>query len=151
MRAMTMFGTPAELIDAHHLAAADAVTQMDALPIRFDLLSSLSGVTFEQAVTETVRVEIADEILPVIGGAIRKPRRCLNFCAAGVFLWSPVTRSRHPRGWAPADWLRTDVKTDHALRNDGNASKPWFQAALLVNQERLQGPAHATVYNPQAA
>lgn len=76
MRAMTMFGAPAELIDAHHLAAADAVTQMGAPPIRIDLLSSLSGVTFEQAVTETIRVEIADEILPVIGlAALRQNKR----------------------------------------------------------------------------
>lgn len=67
MRAMTMFGAPAELVDAHHLGAADAVTQMGAPPIRIDLLSNLSGVTFEQAQTDLIRVEIAGEILPVIG------------------------------------------------------------------------------------
>lgn len=67
MRAMTMFGAPAELIDAQHLAARNAVTQMGAPPIRIDLLSSISGVTFEQAATDVVRVEIAGETLPVIG------------------------------------------------------------------------------------
>jgi len=67
MRAMTMFGAPAELIDAQHLATPDAVTQLGAPPIRIDLLSSISGVTFEDAATEAVRVEIAGETLPVIG------------------------------------------------------------------------------------
>ena len=38
MRAMTMFGALAELIDAHYLAAACAVTPMGAPPIRIDLL-----------------------------------------------------------------------------------------------------------------
>jgi len=50
MRAMTMFGAPAGLIDAQHLATRDAVTQLGAPPIRIDLLSSISGVTFEEAV-----------------------------------------------------------------------------------------------------
>ena len=67
MRAMTMFGAPAELLDAQHLAARDAVTQLGAPPIRIDLLSSISGVTFEQAATDSVLVEIAGETLPVIG------------------------------------------------------------------------------------
>ena len=67
MRAMTLIGAPPALIDAQHLAAADAVTQMGAPPIRIDLLSSLSGVTFEQEAADTIRLEIANEILPVIG------------------------------------------------------------------------------------
>jgi len=50
MRAMTMFGAPAGLIDAQHLATRDAVTQLGAPPIRIALLSSISGVTFEEAV-----------------------------------------------------------------------------------------------------
>lgn len=76
MRAMTMFGAPAELIDARHLGAADAVTQMGAPPLRIDLLSSLSGVTFEQAATDAIRVEVAHEILPVIGlAALRQNKQ----------------------------------------------------------------------------
>ena len=38
MRAMTMFGALAELIDAHYLGAACAVKPMGAPPIRIDLL-----------------------------------------------------------------------------------------------------------------
>jgi hypothetical protein len=53
MRAMTVFVALPALIDAQHLAAAVGVTQMGAPPIRIDLLSSLSGVTFEQAVPGT--------------------------------------------------------------------------------------------------
>jgi hypothetical protein len=76
MRAMMAFGAPVNLIDARHLAAADAVTQMGTPPIRIDLLSSLSGVTFEQASPETIRVEIAGEVLPVIGlAALRQNKQ----------------------------------------------------------------------------
>lgn len=67
MLAMMTFGAPVELIDARHLAAADAVTQMGAPPIRIDLLSTLSGITFEEAVSGVICVEIAGAILPVIG------------------------------------------------------------------------------------
>jgi hypothetical protein len=67
MRAMTAFGAPSHLIDADHLGAADAVTQMGTPPIRIDLLASLSGVTFEHASPDTTCVEIAGEVLPVIG------------------------------------------------------------------------------------
>ena len=69
MRAMTMFDVPAELIDSHNLAAVCAVTPMGAPPIRIDLLSSPTGVTFQQAATETTRVEITDAFLSVIGSA----------------------------------------------------------------------------------
>lgn len=76
MRAMTVFGAPAALIDAAHLAVKDSVTQMGAPPIRIDLLSSLSGITFEQAVPGTIRVKIADETLPVIGlAALRQNKQ----------------------------------------------------------------------------
>ena len=76
MRAMTEFGAPPHLIDEAHLGAAAAVTQMGTPPIRIDLLASLSGVTFEQASPDTIRVEIAGEVLPVIGlAALRQNRQ----------------------------------------------------------------------------
>jgi hypothetical protein len=76
MRAMMSFGAPAQLIDAQHLAAVDAVTQMGAPPIRIDLLSSLSGVTFEQAAPDTIHVDVAGERLPVIGlAALRQNKQ----------------------------------------------------------------------------
>ena len=65
--AMTTFGVPADLIDSAHLATEDAVTAFGAPPIRIDLLASISGVTFEQAQTDSVRVDIAGDLLPVIG------------------------------------------------------------------------------------
>jgi len=67
MRAMTMFGALAAVIDAQHLATPEPVTQLGAPPIRIDLLSSISGVTFEEASTDVVRVKITGETLPVIG------------------------------------------------------------------------------------
>lgn len=76
MRAMTAFGAPSNLIDAHHLGTADAVTQMGAPPIRIDLLASLSGVTFAQASPGIIRVEIAGTVLPVIGlAALRQNKQ----------------------------------------------------------------------------
>jgi hypothetical protein len=41
-----------------------------------DLLASIFGVTFEQAAVDAVRVEIAGEVLPVIGlGALRANKK----------------------------------------------------------------------------
>jgi hypothetical protein len=79
MRAMTAFGAPPHLIDVDHLSTADAVTQMGTPPIRIDLLASLSGVTFEQASSDAIRVEIAGEVLPVIGlAALRQNKQATN-------------------------------------------------------------------------
>jgi hypothetical protein len=75
MGAMRTFGAPVALIDAQHLTAADSVTQMGAPPIRIDLLSSLSGVTFDEALTDTIHVEIAGELLPVIGLAVLRQHK----------------------------------------------------------------------------
>jgi hypothetical protein len=75
MGAMRTFGAPVELIDAQHLSAADAVTQMGAPPIRIDLLSSLSGVSFDTALTDTIHVEISGELLPVIGLAMLRQNK----------------------------------------------------------------------------
>ncbi len=106
MGAMRTFGAPVALIDAQHLTAADSVTQMGTLPIRIDLLSSLSGVTFELAATGTIRLEIADEILPVIGllalrqnkHATKRPKDRDDFrhlpAAPGCPPWLPLTPRR---------------------------------------------------------
>lgn len=76
IEAMTLFGAPADLIDAHHLGTDDAVTQFGAPPTRIDLLSGISGVTFAQATRDAVRVKIAGELLPVIGlGALRSNKK----------------------------------------------------------------------------
>jgi hypothetical protein len=49
---------------------------MGTPPIRIDLLASLSGVTFEQASADMIRVEIAGELLPVIGlAALRQNKQ----------------------------------------------------------------------------
>ena len=65
--AMTAFGAPTHLIDSDHLATENRVTAFGAPPTRVDLLSSISGVTFEQAEAGAVVIEIAGERLPVIG------------------------------------------------------------------------------------
>ena len=110
MRAMTMFGAPVGLIDAEHLATADAVTQLGAPPIRIDLLSSISGVTFEEAATDTVRVMIAGETLPVIGIAAlrankqatrrRKDREDLRNLPTAPEFGASVHRQERRKGYA---------------------------------------------------
>ena len=67
VKAMTKFGVPEHLIDAGHLATADAVTAFGSPPTRIDLLASISGVNFEQAQAGAVQVDIAGERLAVIG------------------------------------------------------------------------------------
>ena len=65
--AFRKFGAPEYLIDANHLATADAVTAFGAPPTRIDLLASISGVDFEQAQADAVYLDIAGERLAVIG------------------------------------------------------------------------------------
>ena len=67
VEALTRFGAPEHLIDADHLATANAVTAFGAPPTRIDLLASISGVDFEQAIADAVHVDFGGERLPVIG------------------------------------------------------------------------------------
>ncbi len=65
--AMTTFGAPVDVIDPVHLSTPNVVTAFGAPPIRIDLLSSISGVTFEQAHVDAVSVHVLGETLAVIG------------------------------------------------------------------------------------
>jgi hypothetical protein len=52
------------------------VTAFGSPPIRIDLLASISGVTFEQASAQALRIEVAGEVVPVIGlAALRQNKR----------------------------------------------------------------------------
>ncbi len=73
LRALEHFGAPDVVIDETHLVAADSVTAFGAPPTRIDLLSSISGVSFDEAVEQAKHVIIAGEPLPVIGlAALRR-------------------------------------------------------------------------------
>ncbi len=67
VEALRAFGAPPVVIDPEHLVTPDRVTAFGAPPIRIDLLSSISGVSFEDAQAGAVVVDIDGEALPVIG------------------------------------------------------------------------------------
>jgi predicted nucleotidyltransferase len=67
VKAMTVFGAPADVIDPDHLGTANRVTAFGAPPTRIDLLASISGVSFEEALIDAIDVDLGRATLPVIG------------------------------------------------------------------------------------
>lgn len=67
LAALEEFGAPPVVLDRAHLEAADTVTAFGEPPIRIDLLSGLSGVTFEEAREGALQVPLDGDVLPVIG------------------------------------------------------------------------------------
>ncbi|MEP7382526.1 MAG: DUF6036 family nucleotidyltransferase [Gemmatimonadota bacterium] len=66
-RALEEFGAPAQLIDADFLLSPNAVTQIGNVPLRIDLMASISGVSFEQVRAGAVESAIAEQHLLIIG------------------------------------------------------------------------------------
>lgn len=76
IRALGAFGAPPDVMDAEHLLRPESVSAFGSPPMRIDLLASISGVTFDDAVYDQLHVEIAGESLPVIGlAALRANKR----------------------------------------------------------------------------
>jgi predicted nucleotidyltransferase len=76
LHALVAFGAPEIVVDREQLARPNSVTQFGEPPVRIDLLSSISGVSFDDAKAEQVELEIAGEMLPVIGlAALRANKR----------------------------------------------------------------------------
>ena len=67
LTALQEFGAPAVVLDRAHLEAPDTVTAFGEPPMRIDLLSGLSGVTFDEAAEGAVQVPLGGDVLPVIG------------------------------------------------------------------------------------
>lgn len=65
--ALRDFGAPPRLIDPEFLLSPDAVTQIGLPPLRIDLLSSITGVTFAQVRTGAEEVELEGQRVLVIG------------------------------------------------------------------------------------
>ena len=65
--ALEEFGAPAHLIDADFLLSRNAVTQIGNEPFRIDLLSSISGVSFEKVRAGAVETSIAGQRMLIIG------------------------------------------------------------------------------------
>jgi hypothetical protein len=66
MRALLRFGAPTSSINAADFQAADAVFQMGSPPWRIDLLTSIDGVSFEEAWPERQEWTVDGLEFPVI-------------------------------------------------------------------------------------
>ena len=147
------------------------MTQTGAPPIGIDLLSSLSGVTFQQAVTETNRVEIVDEILSVIGSETLRQNKQVKGVAKPSAQSGRLARcgARASASWGCsttcsvrrvnivlnqmheqiAGWLRrTDHETARMQMSDETRYKSSFVRARGVLKKKLA--AHLRTYRKTA-
>ncbi len=65
--ALHEFGAPEPLVDAHFLLSPNAVTQIGNPPLRIDLLSAISGVSFQEVRTGAVEADVGGSRLLIIG------------------------------------------------------------------------------------
>lgn len=65
--ALEQFGAPLHDLTTDDLARPDVVFQIGVVPQRIDLLTSITGVTFDNAWKNRVLVEIGDLEVPVLG------------------------------------------------------------------------------------
>lgn len=68
-RALKKFGAPTHDLEENDLTEPDLVFQIGVEPRRIDILSSITGVTFEEAWKDRIQVEIDGLELPVLGRA----------------------------------------------------------------------------------
>ncbi len=65
--ALQTFGAPLTTLSVDELASPDLVFQIGVAPARIDILTSVSGVAFDDAWPERISVRIANLDVPVIG------------------------------------------------------------------------------------
>lgn len=70
-RALAMFGAPPQLSDARGFSKANMVIQIGVEPVRIDILTSISGVEFDEAAATRVTHSMDGVEIPCIG------RECL--------------------------------------------------------------------------
>ncbi len=79
MLALARFGAPMLELSAEDLTRPDMVYQIGVAPRRIDLLTSLTGLTFEEAWRDRVRGRIGDIEVPFIGrDALIRNKRVLG-------------------------------------------------------------------------
>lgn len=66
-QALAVFGAPLEKLTANDLADEDTVFQIGVAPLRIDILSSITGVTFDDAWNRRIEVERDGRMIPFIG------------------------------------------------------------------------------------
>jgi len=69
MRALIAFGAPLADIDEADFSRPGAVIQLGVAPVRIDILTQLTGLTFEEAWAERVRGAFGDIEVDYIGRA----------------------------------------------------------------------------------
>jgi hypothetical protein len=69
MRAVQAFGAPLFDLTIDDLLRTDTVFQIGIAPARIDILTGITGVSFEEAWPNRLTVAIDDQIVPVIGVA----------------------------------------------------------------------------------
>lgn len=67
LEALRAFGAPTFGVTVEDLTGADTVLQIGLPPSRIDLLSGISGVTFDQAWPNRITVAVGELRVPVIG------------------------------------------------------------------------------------
>lgn len=67
LHALKIFGAPTEKISESDLASEDLVFQIGLSPRRIDILTSISGVSFQDAWTNRMSIELDDLAVRVIG------------------------------------------------------------------------------------
>lgn len=65
--ALESFGAPLDKLDPEDLTTEDLVFQIGVVPNRIDILTSITGVEFEEAWPDRVVVEVSGVDAPVIG------------------------------------------------------------------------------------
>jgi len=66
-QAMSRFGVPLSDLTKDDLKNPETVFQIGIAPRRIDILTSIDGVEFDEAIQEMKRVEIEDIEIPIIG------------------------------------------------------------------------------------
>src|SRR2546428_4293349 len=65
--ALVRFGAPLDELEERDLATPDIVYQIGRAPNRIDILTSITGVSFEEAWPERLTIELEGRTLAVIG------------------------------------------------------------------------------------
>ncbi|MFL5310732.1 MAG: hypothetical protein ACJ79H_09810 [Myxococcales bacterium] len=66
-RALLAFGAPLQELTERDLATPDVVFQIGVVPYRIDLLTSIDGVSFDEAWPNRTTVRVEGQAIPLIG------------------------------------------------------------------------------------
>ena len=94
LRALAVFGAPLTEVSEQDFVTPEVVFQVGVAPRRIDILTSISGVTFEEAWPEREEIEIEGIRIPVISRPHLDPKQEIN--------WTSKRPRRRESGWKKA-------------------------------------------------